>query len=187
MHEFGYHGKGVFLTLTYANEHLPAYYSLRKKDLQDFWKRLRKHFTLSKIKYYASGEYGEQTQRPHYHAVVFGINPLEYRALQDEFNLWPWGHVDIGYSVDEKSASYTAKYAAKRLGTKADYHPRERPFQVCSQGIGKQYALDNAEELKKNCIWKKVNTKPRYPAIIAKCLTYVKMILKISSKIIKNF
>ena len=187
MHEFDYHKKGVFVTLTYSNEYLPPHYSLRKKDLQLFFKRLRKHFTLSKIKYYASGEYGEETHRPHYHAVIFGISPIEYRKIQEDRQVWHHGHVDIGYSVDQKSASYTAKYAAKRLGNQQDWHPRQKPFQLCSQGIGKQYALDNAEELKKNCIYNKVGIRLLFLVTIVKYLTYVKMIIWKSLKIIKIF
>lgn len=46
---------------------------LRKKDLQDFFKRLRRNIDkigYSKITYFGCGEYGPQTFRPHFHAVI---------------------------------------------------------------------------------------------------------------------
>ena len=52
-----------FLTLTYDDEHLKSP-SLVKKDLQDFFKRLRwfykKNFNHDNIRYFACGEYGEK-------------------------------------------------------------------------------------------------------------------------------
>lgn len=65
-----------FLTLTYEDQNLHyvfngkySYYpTLEKSDLQKFFKRLR-HF--ADFKYYAIGEYGTHTFRPHYHALIF--------------------------------------------------------------------------------------------------------------------
>lgn len=34
----------IFVTLTYSDENLPKDLSVNKKDIQDFHKRLRKHF-----------------------------------------------------------------------------------------------------------------------------------------------
>lgn len=86
MLELQYHKSAYFLTLTYADEFVPVSYfgdpetgeaqpvlSLRKRDLQLFFKRLRKRFPDSLIRYYACGEYGETTMRPHYHAIVYGL------------------------------------------------------------------------------------------------------------------
>ena len=44
--------------------------TLRKKDLQLFFKRLR--HKIPKFSYLACGEYGGETERPHYHAILFG-------------------------------------------------------------------------------------------------------------------
>ena len=85
MFELDHTGKGVFLTLTYNNAHvpigmldneteLPLSYSLNKEDLQKFWKRLRKKFDDKELRYFACGEYGTNTFRPHYHAIVFGLS-----------------------------------------------------------------------------------------------------------------
>ena len=44
---------------------------LKKSDFQKFIKRLRKDYD---IKYFACGEYGDKTLRPHFHAILFGVN-----------------------------------------------------------------------------------------------------------------
>lgn len=36
----------IFVTLTYNDENVPLDFSVNKKDVQDFHKRLRKHFPL---------------------------------------------------------------------------------------------------------------------------------------------
>lgn len=74
------HKDNCFLTLTYAPEFLPADGSLVKRDLQLFIKRLRKAFSGVKIRYFACGEYGEKFARPHYHLILFGFCPLDYRS-----------------------------------------------------------------------------------------------------------
>ena len=48
--------------------------TLRKRDYQLFMKRLRKAFPNDKIRFYAAGEYGPKTLRPHYHAILFGLH-----------------------------------------------------------------------------------------------------------------
>lgn len=49
--------ENAFLTLTYDNAHLPKKRTLVKRDLQLFWKKLRKHISPQRIKYLACGEY----------------------------------------------------------------------------------------------------------------------------------
>ena len=87
MVEASYHEDNVFLTLTYDNDHLPKpldYITdtgerkvspvnpLEKRELQLFIKRLRKKFPEQRIRYFACGEYGGKTMRPHYHLILFG-------------------------------------------------------------------------------------------------------------------
>lgn len=83
MLELDHTGKGLFVTLTYNNDHVPftedeytgeiGFYSLCKRDLQLFFKKLRKKFPDKEIRFYAAGEYGSKTDRPHYHAIIFGL------------------------------------------------------------------------------------------------------------------
>jgi len=67
----------LFITLTYDTEYVPitsnGYMSLDIKDLQKFFKRLRK-LTNEKLKYYAVGEYGSTKMRPHYHIILYNAN-----------------------------------------------------------------------------------------------------------------
>lgn len=74
------HAQNSFVTLTYADRHLPSHASLRKKHLQDFMKRLR-FSTDAKLRYYACGEYGTTSLRPHYHICLFGADFSADRKL----------------------------------------------------------------------------------------------------------
>lgn len=131
-----------FLTLTYSDENAPyseGGYSLLRKDFQDFMKRLRKHANKTKIKYYACGEYGEKTERPHYHAIVFNLpQPFERYITK----AWKLGHIHVG-TVTEASIFYTTKYALKGLRRKKpwdyDDYGREPEFQLMSNGLGAAY------------------------------------------------
>lgn len=59
------------ITLTLNEEHCPANMALDHKKFQRFMKRLRKG-AEKPIRYIMCGEYGGKTQRPHFHAVLFG-------------------------------------------------------------------------------------------------------------------
>lgn len=87
MLELEYHDSAYFVTLTYNDDHVPralfsdlhtgeAFESLTlcKRDVQLFFKRLRKAFPDDKIRFYLAGEYGSNTFRPHYHAIIFGLH-----------------------------------------------------------------------------------------------------------------
>lgn len=122
VHESQLHEENSFLTLSYDDAHLPRGLTLVPRDLELFWKRCRKEF---QFRYYACGEYGEVSSRPHYHACVFGYGfpdkvmwskaaggePL-YRSAQLE-RLWPLGHCWIG-TVTFESAAYVARYVMKK-------------------------------------------------------------------------
>ena len=68
------HKRSVFVTLTYSDQNLPSKGHIVKKDLQDFFKRLRYFLGEDKIKYFACGEYGEKRFRPHYHAIIWNVS-----------------------------------------------------------------------------------------------------------------
>lgn len=134
-----------FLTLTYSDENLTfadGGYSLVRKDFQNFMKRLRKHAKKTKIKYYACGEYGDQTERPHYHAIVFNLpRPFDKYIRK----AWKLGHIHVG-TVTESSIMYTTKYALKGLKRKNpweyDEYGREPQFQLMSNGLGVSYVKE---------------------------------------------
>ena len=77
MNELAYHKDACFLTLTYDDEHLPEDKSLSKRDFQLFMKRFRKDFGLP-VRFFACGEYGKKTFRPHYHVIFFGVSPVSF-------------------------------------------------------------------------------------------------------------
>jgi len=134
-HEAQLHDRKCFLTLTYNDESLPPGGSLRLRDFQLFLKRLRKH-AKTQIRFFHCGEYGESTNRAHYHAIIFGFRPddlvkhsengqgdqLYSSILLDK--LWGLGQVRIG-EVTFESAAYCARYILKKVtGEKAEAHYR---------------------------------------------------------------
>lgn len=160
--------KNCFLTLTYDNEHLPKNRSLVKKDLQNFWKRLRKT-QKEPIRYLACGEYGPKTLRPHYHAAVFNYIPtdLKTHSMNVEGDLlytskklekiWGNGYVIIG-QLTYKSAAYVARYVLKKAyGATNEWntkHGRQPEFTLSSRrgGLGIN-AFNNKgiwEQIKRN-------------------------------------
>lgn len=88
--ELEYHKEACFVTLTYDDDHVPISrypdpatgealpcLTLRKRDFQLFMKRFRKALGDVQIRFFAAGEYGRQTFRPHYHAIIFGWKPKD--------------------------------------------------------------------------------------------------------------
>lgn len=167
-----------FVTLTYNDENLPfhgyrneetgkEYYgaSLELKDIQKFFKRLRKHFPDSKIKYILAAEYGSKTMRPHYHFIGFEI-PINITKLElwnrNEWNqpvwkckelenIWRKGNVMIG-SVTWETCAYTCRYTLKKADNSK---PKEwyylqglKPEWIAwSNGIGDQYLIDHTRDI----------------------------------------
>jgi hypothetical protein len=142
VHELQMHDKSCYLTLTYSPENLPRFGSLKKKDFQDFMKRLRKHFSGSKIRFFHCGEYGENGARPHYHACVFGIdfddkekhkkNPQGDQLYTSRLleKIWGKGHCTIG-NVTFASAAYVARYITKKIiGPRAELHYNHIDFET---------------------------------------------------------
>lgn len=90
--ELDHSKKAVFLTLTYNDDHLPEILdkesgelvsTLRKRDLTNFFKRLRKQFKDVTLRYYACGEYGSNTHRPHYHIILFGLSLDDFNFIRE--------------------------------------------------------------------------------------------------------
>lgn len=172
VNELQYHDHNLFITLTYNDDNLPylecengiTHWTLDKKDLQLFWKRLRKYTGYDKIRYLACGEYGENTYRPHYHAIVYGLDLPDkvifsksptgdlYYVSETLEKIWNKGHVLIG-DVTHESIAYVARYTTKKLyGEDSKYYEEFNlipPFITMSRrpGIGYQYYEDNKEKL----------------------------------------
>lgn len=147
VHEGYAHGhKAVYCTLTYKNEYLPKNFSLDVRDLQLFFKRLRKKLGDKKIRYYACGEYCPTTQRPHYHLIIFGLDKTHRTLIYETWGKCKYAYYDFSVVYGKKAYSYVAGYTNKKIGTgwkrKEKETKRKSPFQVMSLGIGKKYALD---------------------------------------------
>jgi hypothetical protein len=116
-------------------EYLMTLPTLNKKHVQDFMKRLRGKLS-EKLKYYAVGEYGEKTQRPHYHMLIFGLNKSGRRLEKYLYDKWTYGQIDIG-SVNAASIRYITNYMVQKAQYKNPFI--QNPFSLMSKGIGKQY------------------------------------------------
>lgn len=127
----------VFITLTYDDSHLPPDLSLNKKEIQDFIKRVKKHFGSTKenpIRQSYCGEYGEQNKRPHYHAILFNCDFTDKRRhhLTDQGHqlytselltrLWGRGLATFGYA-SAATIAYLYKYILKKKSRKEKLSP----------------------------------------------------------------
>lgn len=121
MHEAQMHTRNCFITLTYDQEHIPDDGGLRIGDFQRFCKRLRKR--MGPFRFFHCGEYGSQNGRPHYHALLFGLDfgddrvqvaakPYPRFRSPTLESVWGMGLSDIG-SCTYESAAYVARYVHK--------------------------------------------------------------------------
>jgi len=145
------HEDNCFITLTYNNEHLTP--KLQYTDFQKFIKRLRRTLPHEKkISVFVTGEYGEKTKRPHWHAIIFNWRPSDTvhkytnergdRVSSSETldTLWGKGITELG-TVTFESAGYCARYAAKKLihgkDQDHDFHPISK--KSSKHAIGKKF------------------------------------------------
>jgi len=128
------HAVNSFWTLTYDDENIPIIgekATLDPKDLTDFLKRLRIDYHPSKLRYFNVGEYGTETERPHYHLALFnypacnrGITQLNRYGnccgvCDGVRRIWGKGLVHSG-QLEDGSAAYIAGYVTKKLTSKDD-------------------------------------------------------------------
>lgn len=127
------HSDSAFVTLTYAEEHLPAGGSLEPKDLQNWLKRFRKKVSPLSVRYYAVGEYGDEGERPHYHLALFGYPSCRFGKTRTRrrfagsvytypccsqcdlvYETWGLGNAFLG-ELNDNSAQYCARYVTKKM------------------------------------------------------------------------
>lgn len=166
MLELQYHKSSYFVTLTYDDLHIPiardpetgetnGIGTLCKRDFQLFMKRLRKQ-TCQELRYFAAGEYGSETRRPHYHAIIFGLelDDLQvYKRSPQGFtyynsktvqDVWPNGYAVVA-DVSWETCAYTARYIVKKLrGPEAAFYVKyhlEPEFSLMSRkpGLARKY------------------------------------------------
>lgn len=142
VHEAQMHPQNSFVTLTYDDQHLKDP-KLVYADFQGFIKRLR-HVSDDPLSYIVAGEYGEQTKRPHWHAIIFNWYPkdatyfrsnnrgdkiYESKILTEK---WQKGQAELG-SVTFHSAGYVARYSAKKLVHGEEVEEYQPIFKVSSR------------------------------------------------------
>jgi len=159
-HEAAQHDRNCFLTLTFSDDGLalrelrhgthPA--DLNLADWQLFAKRLRKELTSQQrrmekklgipkqpvlgFRFFQVGEYGDQGNRPHYHALIFGQDftgegetwktELGFPAWNSRTieKAWPYGLHQI-QNMTPETIAYVSRYVQKKLYG----HARERSLE----------------------------------------------------------
>lgn len=168
MHHAQMHESSAFITLTYDDEHLPRRGDLHYPDFKNFCRRTRRR--MGPFSFFMSGEYGDESERPHYHACMFGLSFGDrtlYKRSGSGFDLytsgelsalWPHGHASVG-NLTFESAAYVARYVTKKVtgDAAAEHYLRHDEygeaywltpeFSVCSKGIGKSWFLRFGEEV----------------------------------------
>lgn len=125
VHEASLHERNCFITLTYDDEHVPHDFGLDVSHWQKFAKRLRKRF--GPFRFFHAGEYGDRYLRPHYHAVLFGLDFRHDQVLYKQKREYAWytspslaevwgqGNVLLG-EMNYLTAAYCARYTMKKIG-----------------------------------------------------------------------
>lgn len=152
------HEKNAFITLTYDDEHLVSH-KLIYEDFQKFMKKLRK-VQNAPIGVFVTGEYGETTKRPHWHAILFNWSPPDgvYQYTNDNGDrvftsaqltkIWGKGNCNYG-AVTFKSAGYCARYAAKKLvhGKDQDHDFQPISKKSSKHAIGKRWLEEHWSDI----------------------------------------
>lgn len=146
----------AFITFTYDNENLPispnGFPTLKTTDYQAYIKRQRTRISRefgaefwkeNAIKYYMVGEYGANTERPHYHAIMFNLPDFYVRNDHRIKEIWQKGNVQVD-NVSPKSIRYVTGYLQKQLywDNKGDRDDRQREFSRMSKAIGLNYLTE---------------------------------------------
>jgi hypothetical protein len=156
---------GIFLTLSYDNEHLPigkyGNPTLKKEDVTLFKKRLRKKYGEN-LRTFECGEYGERRGRPHYHMIIWNIKPTDGRTVKENITgdtlwtsktiekIWNKGIIIYG-NVTYESAAYVARYTNKKRMIRPLAKDQEPTYINMSRrtGIGFEEWRKNKEKYKK--------------------------------------
>lgn len=164
VHEASLYSSNVFITLTYADDRLPPSLSLEHRDFQLFMKRFRvararENPALGPVRFFMCGEYGSQTGRPHFHAVLFNTAFGDLRPWRkDSFRsgelegAWsddrgPLGHCEVGLFTPGRAA-YVAGYVMKKAQRRTadavnratgEVVERRPEYRKMSQGIGREW------------------------------------------------
>lgn len=179
--EAGRFERNMFITLTYNwlwERRTGAH--VTHSDLRRFLKNLRtyfyRHLGLTGIRFFACGEYGRESFRPHYHLILFNCPHFgdEKAFAKDKAGfplyksnilnrLWGRGFCSIG-EVSDHSIDYVTRSRVKDCFIKTKKKKGYPAFITMSRldgGLGGQYFKEHFDEIVKNdCI---VYNGKRYP------------------------
>lgn len=175
MLESQYHESSYFVTMTYNPDCVPISwhadsetgeasqaYTLRKDDFQKFMKRLRKN-TGQDIRFFAAGEYGSKTFRPHYHAILFGLklSDLElYKQTKDGWLYYTSPTIQKAWSVPKRGRNRKNEIASPIgmcLLTQVNWSTCAYVARyVCKKG------LSSEDKEKLDCLYETHNIEPPF-------------------------
>lgn len=147
MLEASQHLESAFVTLTYDDESCPP--ELQPREFQQWMKRFRMSYGHP-VRFFAVGEYGERTDRPHYHAVLFGVSFLERERM---VKTWHHGFVHtipVAEGLLRYVCGYVLKKSPRARSVQKQQLEREPEFARMSlrPGIGALSASSVARSLK---------------------------------------
>lgn len=157
-----------FVTLTYADDTNDG--NLHKDHLQAYIKRLRYYadsLLHRRFRFFACGEYGRQTHRPHYHLILLGLRQAEWNFIRlkamevDDAGGFVFSRLYFSFVLDriwnygmsradpcnEQTIAYVAGYCNKVLAKYPD--GLVKPFRLMSRrpGIGYDYIMSNPNQV----------------------------------------
>lgn len=114
------HSATCWATLTYNDDTLQKEpWNLNRKHITQFHKRLRNY--TNQYRHFTAGEYGEETTRPHYHTILYGLSTADKENIQ---KAWPYGFTRTD-TLTTQAIAYVAGYTAKKLGRHHEQTGRE--------------------------------------------------------------
>ena len=153
--EAGQYEDNCFLTLTY-NPKCVNY--VQKKDIFKFIKALRNKYGAG-IRYYGVFEYATESDRPHFHMILFNFFPGDseivapgpfggfYYKSKELQSLWKFGFVSVG-DLSFNSCAYVARYCNKKIKDNGVLHKiPEFSFMSRRPGIGENYFREHYDSL----------------------------------------
>ena len=172
------------INLTYNDENLPynekydeqtdkvvKIPTLKYKDVQDFKKRLLKHwkskYKESGIRFICAAEYGDKYKRPHYHLIMFNFEAHDKKFFgytkkgskewgsEEIAKIWGKGNITIGEATPN-TIMYVSNYCLKKFKGKAakgiyrDLGVEPECVRSSNRkGLGAMYCEEHLEQYKK--------------------------------------
>ena len=167
----------IKIELTYSDENLPETEEDAQKELQKFFRRLkrfRKKNNLDELKYIAVTERGKRSGRFHHHIVVNGG-----MLSKDIQNIWGNGFVrETPLQISEDGLDALAKYLVKNLKSDAlqkgqkSWHASRNLKQPIERQNDSRLSRKKAKELHENKECKEMFEKLYPDYFLASCSTF---------------